>query len=104
MIAPNAPAGGSWSGPFRVIASDGQQYLVKSLDTCPVGEKASLAIERIVAEVGRLIGAPVCKTSLIRIPAALAGSWEPRPGVPLTAGLAHASLALNHVDEFDRPR
>jgi hypothetical protein len=102
MTGPVAPSGGSWSGPFRVIASDGNQYFVKSVDTCPPGQQASVAIEHIVAGVGRLIGAPVCTTSLIRIPLALAG-WEPRPGIPITEGLAHASLALSHCDEQGRP-
>lgn len=94
-----APAGGSWSGPFRVVGSDGNDYFVKSLETCPTGEGASLAIEHVVAEVGRLIAAPVCATSLIRITSDFAG-WEPRPGVPLAEGLAHASRALDHADEI----
>ncbi len=102
VTIPVAQAGASWSGPFRVVASDGHQYFVKSLDTCPPGQEASIAIERIVAEVGRLIGAPVCTTSLIRIPSELAG-WEPRPGVALREGLAHASLALDRADEQGRP-
>jgi hypothetical protein len=75
MVAAVGPSGGSWSGPFRVIASDQRQYFVKSLDTCPAGQEASIAIERIVAEVGRLIDAPVCFTSLIRIPSAFEG-WS----------------------------
>lgn len=103
VLAPVARAGGTWSGPFRATASDGHDYFVKSLDTTPPGEGASLAVEFIVAEVGRLIGAPVCQTSLIRIPQAIAG-WEPRPGTPLKAGLAHASRALVRADEQGRPR
>jgi hypothetical protein len=103
LVAPVASAGGTWSGPFRATASDGYDYFVKSLDTTPPGEGASLAVEFIVAEVGRLIGAPVCRTSLIRIPQAIAG-WEPRPGMPLRAGLAHASRALERADEQGRPR
>ena len=71
--------GPSWSGPFRVTASDQQDYFVKSLETCPAGQRASLAIEQVVSQVGKLIGAPVCEASLIRIPAALAG-WAPQPG------------------------
>lgn len=103
LIAPVAGAGGSWSGPFRATASDGHDYFVKSLDMTPPGEGASLAVEFVVAEVGRLIGAPVCHTSLIKIPQAIAG-WEPRPGTPLGAGLAHASRALERADEQGRPR
>jgi hypothetical protein len=97
-----APSGASWSGPFRVIGSDGHDYFVKSLQTCPLGQEASLAIEHVVARVGSLIGAPVCSTSLILITADIAG-WEPRPGVPLQEGLAHASRALEHCDEQGRP-
>ena len=99
-IAPTVfPA--TWSGPFRVTASDGRDYFVKTLETCPAGQAASLAIEQVVSRAGQLIGAPVCETSLIRIPAVLEG-WEPRPGVRLQAGLAHASLAIEHAD-FRRP-
>ena len=102
MAAPVGVAGGSWSGPFRALASDGNDYFVKSAETCPSGQQASLAIEHVVAAVGRLIGAPVCITSLLRIPEEIAG-WEPRPGVLLKAGLAHASRALEHADEQARP-
>jgi hypothetical protein len=101
VVAPE-PAGGTWSGPFRALASDGESYFVKSLATCPPGQEASLVIERVVAAVGGLIGAPVCRTTLIRIPGDLDGH-EVRPGALLTAGLAHASRALEHADEMGRP-
>lgn len=92
----------TWSGPFRVTASDQQDYFVKALETCPPGQQASLAVEQIVSQVGKLIGAPVCDTSLIRIPASLAG-WPPHAGGPaIQEGLAHASLAIEHAD-FRRP-
>jgi len=103
LAAPVTGAGGSWSGPFRATASDGNDYFVKSLDTTPPGESASLAVEFVVPEVGHLIGAPVCRTSLIKIPPEIAG-WEPRPGKPLQAGLAHASRALERADEQGRPQ
>lgn len=102
IVAPVATAGASWSGPFRVIASDQADYFVKSMETCPTGHEASIAIEHVVARAGQLIGAPMCHTSLIRIPADIAG-WEPTPGVPLQEGLAHASRALDHADERGRP-
>ena len=77
VVAPEAAsAGASWGGPFRVTASDRRTYFVKSLQTCVDGGEASLAVEQVVARLGRLIGAPVCETSLIRIPSALAG-WRP---------------------------
>lgn len=103
LTVPNASAVGTWSGPFRGIASDGREYFVKSMATCPAGQQMSLAIERVVAEIGQLINAPVCTTSLIRIPALLA-RWEPRPGIAVGEGLAHASLALTRADEQGRPR
>jgi hypothetical protein len=80
----------TFNGPFRVTASDGRDYFVKALQMCPAGHEASLAIEQVVAQVGQLIGAPVCESSLIRIPAAFAG-WTPQAGGPaLDEGLAHA--------------
>ena len=105
VIAPAAAGGGgSWSSPFRVTASDGCDYFVKSLEACPSdADKASLATEQIIAKAGRLIGAPVCETSLISMPDALVG-WRPRPDrQPLQAGIAHASQALEHADERGRP-
>ena len=95
-------AGASWSSPFRVVASDGRQYFVKSREACPAGQENSLVIENVVASAGRLIGAPVCETSLIRIPEEFRG-YELKSGVTLSPGLAHASLALEHADEADRP-
>lgn len=101
VVIPTA-LGPSWSGPFRVTASDQQDYFVKSLETCPAGQQASLAVEQVVSQVGKLIGAPVCETSLIRIPTSLAG-WTPQPGgASIQDGLAHASLAIEHAD-FRRP-
>jgi hypothetical protein len=97
VVAPQ-PAVGGYSGAFRVTASDKRDYFVKSLQTCPADQQASVAVERIVALLGSLIGAPVCEISLIRVTADLVG-WEPRPGCRLQEGLAHASVALNHAEE-----
>lgn len=100
VVAPEATSTSpSYGGPFRAMASDNQTYFVKSLDTCiPAGER-SLAVEQIVARLGELIGAPICKTSLIRIPDALEG-WAPYPNRGrLRAGLAHASRALDHAED-----
>jgi hypothetical protein len=96
-------AGHTWSGPFRATGSDLNTYFVKCLQSCPRDQQASLAVEQIVAGVGRLIGAPVCETSLIRIPDALAGTVLRAGFSPLQAGLAHASLAIDHADEAGRP-
>lgn len=85
-----------------MTASDGRDYFVKARETCPPGQEASLAVEQVVSRVGELIGAPVCESTLIRIPADLAG-WAPYAGGPvLREGLAHASLAIEHA-EFRRP-
>jgi hypothetical protein len=89
----------SSAAPFRATASDGLTYFVKSLDTCADDAQMSLAVEQIVAGLGCMIGAPVCKSTLIRIPEAIAG-WAPHPGRrPLRPGLAHASLALDHAED-----
>lgn len=100
ILTPLPP--GTFSGPFRATASDNRDYFVKALQMCPPGHEASLAVEQVVAQAGKLIGAPVCETSLIRIPAVLAG-WTPQAGgAALQEGLAHASLAIEHAD-FRRP-
>lgn len=98
VVAPVA-AGAGWYGPFRVTASDNRDYWVKSLEVYPEDERPSLATEQIVSQVGRLIGAPVCDTSLIRIPNALAG-WSPHRGLTIQPGVAHASLAINRATEI----
>jgi hypothetical protein len=100
VMAPEpTPAGPGHGGAFRATASDKRGYFVKSLQTCIRGEEASVAVEQIVAGLGRLIGAPVCHTSLIRIPSALEG-WRPHTDRRrLEEGLAHASLALEHADD-----
>lgn len=100
-FSPAAPMP-TFSSPFRVVGSDRVDYFVKSIDNCPAGMQATLAAELVVAGVGRLIGAPVIRTVVIEIPAALAG-YEPRPGTPISAGLAHASAALERADEMGRP-
>lgn len=100
VVAPEpASPSPSFGGPFRAMASDRQTYFVKSLDTCVVGGKPSLVVEQIVARLGGLIGAPVCKTSLIRIPDMFDG-WAPYPNRGrISPGLAHASLALNRAED-----
>jgi hypothetical protein len=94
------PAGyATHGGPFRATASDLKDWFVKTLETCIPGEEKSVVVEMIVARLGDLIGAPVCRTSLIRVPRIFEG-WTPYPDrEPLRAGLAHASLALEHAEE-----
>src|SRR5580765_7339702 len=91
-------AGASWGAPFRALADDQNEYFVKCCDACPPGAQASLAIEQIVAGVGRIIDAPVCDTSLVRIPPAMAGR-EIRAGRVLSAGLAHGSRLIGRAEE-----
>jgi hypothetical protein len=88
----------SWAHPIRVLASDGQSYFVKTLSGCPEFARGSVAVEYVIAEVGRLIGAPVCGSSLIRVPEALE-DWPLPSGGKLEAGLAHASAALERAIE-----
>lgn len=92
----------SMNGPFRVTASNNKSYFVKAMDAVAPAYRQTIAIEFLVAGAGRLIGAPVCETRVIEIPALLAGT-EVRSGAVLSAGLAHASLALGHADEAGRP-
>ncbi|GLX97924.1 HipA family kinase [Herbidospora sp. NBRC 101105] len=87
----------SFAGPFDVVASDNRRYFVKCLGGCPPHAQATIAIEHVVSKVGRLIDAPVCDTSLIRIPEELAG-WPMAFG-KLQPGIAHASVALGHAIE-----
>ena len=99
--APLAVGTHTWSGPFRAVADDGNEYFVKCLETCPSNGESSLVAEYVVARMGALISAPVCHTSLIRIPEELSG-WEPKPGTPIKPGIAHACRAIERVN-FSRP-
>ncbi|GII80091.1 hypothetical protein Sru01_50730 [Sphaerisporangium rufum] len=89
----------SWASPFRAIASDGNDYFVKTLESCRrEWARGSLAIEYVVSQVGGLIGAPVCGSALIRIPEEFRGERISR-GVSLVPGIAHASRALERAEE-----
>ncbi|MGJ6966424.1 hypothetical protein ACSDR0_31390 [Streptosporangium sp. G11] len=67
------PGGNTFASPFLAVASDDRRYWVKCIDACEDHTKMSVAIEYVVSGVGRLIGAPVCDSSLIRIPEEFAG-------------------------------
>lgn len=104
VVLIGGPGGGSWSSPVRVTADDGHDYFVKFPEACPdPADRTSVAIEMIVAQVGRLIGAPVVDAALMRIPPELLGQ-EIKPGVPISSTVAHASLALDQCDELGRPQ
>lgn len=104
MVLISGSAGGTWSSPIRVAADDGHDYFVKFPEACSdPADQASVAIEMIVARVGRLIGAPVVDAVVLQVPAAFHGH-EIKPGVPLTSTVAHASRALDQCDELGRPQ
>jgi hypothetical protein len=83
-------AGGS--GSFLVLADDGERYWCKVLNN-PQSPRVP-ANEQIVARLGTLIGAPVCRPELVRIGGALVG-WEYRPGRTLEESWAHGSHAVD---------
>jgi hypothetical protein len=89
-----SPRGGS--GTFLAVLSDQQRWWVKPQNNLQGGRV--IVTEHIVGRAGALIDAPVCETSLVRIPDELAG-WEFRPGATLQAGIAHASLAVDDALE-----
>ncbi|MEU8037342.1 HipA family kinase [Streptosporangium sp. NPDC049078] len=97
MTMPLTPGGNTFASPFLAVASDDRRYWVKCVDACEDHTKMSVAIEYVVSGVGRLIGAPVCNGSLIRIPEEFVG-WPVGRG-HLEAGLAHASLAIPNAIE-----
>ena len=99
LVAIISPGGQSWASPFRAIADDGYDYFVKTLEGCKRDwARGSLAVEYIVGQVGKLIGAPVCENTLIHIPTEFA-DHEIAPGIALSPGIAHASKAIQHAEE-----
>jgi hypothetical protein len=99
LVSPGTDVSNSWAGPFRGLASDNQEYFIKSLQTCPPGHGSSLAVELIVSKLGQLIDAPTCTTTLIRIPEAFDG-FEVSEGVHLKPGWAHGSLVIQRAREI----
>ena len=83
-------AGGS--GAFLALGSDNQRWWIKTANNSQ-GERI-IVTEFVVGAVGNLIGAPTCKSAVIRVGAEVAG-WEFRPGLNLEEGLAHGSLAVD---------
>lgn len=95
------------SGTFLAGDAEGRQWWVKPLNNTQ-GKRVTVT-EAIIGAAGQLIGAPVCETAIVQIPAELEG-WEFRHGHDLQAGFAHASSAveaaiegreLQHRDEDD---
>lgn len=82
----NDSRGGSL--PFKGLGSDGEVYWIKQS-----ANRQSTRVpvtEQLVSGVGRLIGAPVCETRLINIPAEFDGETLDN-GTILASGIAHAS-------------
>jgi hypothetical protein len=98
---------GGWSSAIRVTASDGIDYFAKFPEKCTkqhaLGGMA-VAVEMVAAEAGRLIGAPVCDTVLLRVPAELLGTTQLLDGDPVTSMVVHGSRALANADEQPRPK
>jgi hypothetical protein len=87
LAAQSDSRGGSL--PFQALGSDGKTYWVKMPHN--VQGPRALVSEQIVTACGRLIGAPVCITTLIQIPAEFDGDVLEN-GTVLRAGISHASL------------
>ena len=85
------------SGAFLGSDSHNKQWWVKPLNN-KQGERVVIT-EAIVGTVGRLIGAPVCQTAIVRIPDSLQGQKLGR-GLRLEPGLAHASRKVDAADEY----
>jgi hypothetical protein len=98
-VAPLQPSSAGSSGSFLIRADDGNRYWCKSLNNLQ-NEPRVPVNEQLVARLGLLIGAPVCRPELVYIPAALVG-WEIRPGSGrlLEEGWAHGSQAVDLVVE-----
>lgn len=89
-----SPRGGS--GTFLAADAEGVQWWVKPLNNAQ-GARVTVT-EAIVAAAGRLIGTPVCETTIVRLPDEIAG-WEFRPGHLVEPGYAHASRGVLGVQE-----
>jgi hypothetical protein len=92
-IKPSARGG---SGTFLAADGHGTQWWVKPLNNTQ-GARVTIT-ESIVGAVGHLINAPVCETSVVRLPDEIAG-WEFRPGHTIEPGFAHGSLSVAGVQE-----
>lgn len=87
----------SGAAAFLGLASDGNRYWVKAQNN-PQGAR-SLVPERIVTNIGRVLGAPVRPIALIEIPATLDHVYA--PGYRLRPGFAHGSLDVGQSKVVD---
>ncbi|WP_372719370.1 hypothetical protein [Novipirellula sp.] len=84
--------------PFKGLASDGEIYWIK-----PTSNRQSSRVpttEQLVAGMGRLIDAPVCKTRLMTIPQDFHGEVLDN-GTVLESGIVHASHDVGNC-AFDK--
>lgn len=93
-ILGTSPKGGS--GSFPVRDEQGQVWFVKPLNNRQGGRV--IVSEQIVAGAGRLIGAPVCETTVVELTDDLAG-FEFVSGLFVEPGLAHGSASVSSVVE-----
>lgn len=90
-----SPRGGS--GTFLAADSEHQQWWVKPPNN---NQHARVTVtETIVAAIGSLIDAPVCESSVVLLPAEIAG-WEFRPGLSIQEGYAHGSRHVANAVEY----
>ena len=97
MEIPIKPSPKGGSGAFFAADSERRQWWVKPLNN---NQDARVTVtEAIVAAVGSLIGAPVCDSSVVLLPAEIAG-WEFRPGLSIQEGYAHGSRHVANAVEY----
>ena len=95
--APRMRAQSSGAGAFLALADDGRQYWVK-VPGNPQGSQV-LVNEVIVAELGRMLDAPVRERTLLHVPAGIS-EWSLFPAPTSTVPLVgHGSLHL--IDAVD---
>lgn len=82
------------TGAFLAADQDGKRWWIKPLNN---GQAARTTVtETIVGSAGHLIGAPVCESAVVYLPAEIAG-YEFQRGRTLEEGYAHASRHVNGV-------
>ena len=87
------------SGTYRALCSDGKEWWVKPINQLQGGK--TIVNDQVLARVGLLIAAPVCKVSLVEVTADTEG-FEFRPGQFTVAGLSHGSAHIGDPLVEDR--
>jgi hypothetical protein len=95
-VAPLQKSDRGGSNSFLVLADDQARYWCKALNN---GQSPRVPVnEQIVGRLGKLVGIPVCDTTLVEIPEDLAG-WEFAGGRMLEPGWVHGSKAVESAVE-----